>query len=67
MERILKVAVDPKFKGEVEKVLKQHNLEGCCLGAFTREQRRILVRKGREEQFPETAEDPYERILSAAL
>jgi len=61
------VAVDPKFKGEVEKVLKQHNLEGCCLGAFTREQRRILVRKGREEQFPETAEDPYERILSAAL
>ncbi|MEM3578683.1 MAG: AIR synthase-related protein [Candidatus Bathyarchaeia archaeon] len=61
------VAVDPRFQGEVEEVLKQHNLEACCLGVFTKEQKRIIVKNGKEKKFPERAEDPYERILSAAL
>lgn len=61
------VAVDPRFQGEVEKVLKQHSLEACCLGVFTKERKRIIVKNGKEERFPEKAEDPYESILSAAL
>ncbi|MEM3789245.1 MAG: AIR synthase-related protein [Candidatus Bathyarchaeia archaeon] len=60
-------AASPKAKGEVEKVLEEHNLEACFLGIFTEDKRRILVKGGKERRFPEKAEDPYERILSGAL
>ncbi|MEM0058589.1 MAG: AIR synthase-related protein [Candidatus Bathyarchaeia archaeon] len=60
-------AVNPQAKGEVEAILKNFGLEACCLGSFTKEQKRTLLKGGRAEAFPERAEDPYERILSAAL
>ncbi|MEM3770237.1 MAG: AIR synthase-related protein [Candidatus Bathyarchaeia archaeon] len=60
-------AASPKAKGEVGKVLEEHNLEACFLGIFTEDKRRILVKGGKERRFPEKTEDPYERILSGAL
>ncbi|MEM3874185.1 MAG: AIR synthase-related protein [Candidatus Bathyarchaeia archaeon] len=60
-------AISPKAKGEVEKLLEEHNLKARFLGIFTEDKRRILVKGGKERRFPEKAEDPYERILSGAL
>ena len=60
-------AVKPKAKDKVEKVLRQNNVEACFLGVFTKDKRRILLKKGKETMFPRKAEDPYERILSGKL
>ena len=57
-------AVDPEAKEKVEETLSRNGLQASFLGEFTRSKNRVLVKKKKETPFPETAEDPYSRILS---
>jgi hydrogenase expression/formation protein HypE len=44
-----------------------HKLRAGLLGTFTQTKNRVLIVEGKETSFPEEAQDPYERILSAKL
>ncbi|NWF87589.1 hypothetical protein HXY32_07275 [Candidatus Bathyarchaeota archaeon] len=63
----LLAAVSPKAKDKVLETLRQNNVDAGFLGVFTKNKRRILVKNGKEAQFPKRADDPYERILSGKL
>lgn len=56
-------AVNPKSKEKVEEVLRQNNIDAHIIGVFTKDKRRLLIKNGKETEFPEKAEDPYEKIL----
>lgn len=56
-------AVDPQSQDHAIEVLSQNNIPAKLLGSFTEEKQRILLENGKELQFPEQADDPYERIL----
>jgi hydrogenase maturation factor len=60
-------AISPEAKDKVEAELCKNGVEACFLGVFTKNKRRILVKDGKETQFPRKAEDPYDRILSGKL
>jgi len=60
-------AVSPKAKDKVARVLRQNNVEASFLGVFLKDERRILVKNGKETLFPQKANDPYERILFGKL
>ena len=56
-------AVDSQFQDHAIEVLSQNNIPAKLLGSFTEDKHRILLENGKEFQFPEQADDPYERIL----
>jgi hydrogenase maturation factor len=60
-------AISPEAKDKVAEVLRKNNVEAGFLGVFTKDKRRILMKKGKETSFPKKADDPYERILSGKL
>lgn len=60
-------AVNPKAKDKVLEILRQNNVDASFLGVFTKNKRCILVKNGKETQFPKKADDPYGRILSGKL
>lgn len=49
---------------EILKNLHNNGIEAKVLGVFTKDLKRILMRNGKEERFPQVANDPYEIILS---
>jgi len=49
---------------EILENLHKNGIEAKILGVFTKDLQRILVRNGKEERFPQKADDPYERILA---
>ena len=57
-------AVEPQATEKVKATLKQIGLTACFLGKFTENKERVLIKKGKEEHFPQVAEDPYTQILS---
>jgi hydrogenase maturation factor len=57
-------AVDPQAKTIVEETLKRSGFHASFIGKFTENQKRSLIKNKKETQFPETAEDPYSRIIS---
>jgi hydrogenase expression/formation protein HypE len=57
-------AVDPKCRGKVEEIMGKKSLKGYFLGEFTENKNRVLIKEGKENSFPEVANDPYTRILS---
>lgn len=60
-------AVDAEAKGKVQEILRQNNVEVSVLGVFTKNAHSILIKKGKETNFPKEPLDPYERILSGKL
>lgn len=60
-------AVDSQAKEHVENVLRENGLSAAFLGVFTKSKNRILVKEGKATPFPQVADDPYERILSAKV
>jgi hydrogenase maturation factor len=60
-------AVSPEAKDNVEESLRLGGVEARFLGVFTKKNRCLLVKNGRETPFPRRADDPYERILSTKL
>ncbi|MEM2912110.1 MAG: AIR synthase-related protein [Candidatus Bathyarchaeia archaeon] len=63
----LLASVSPEAKEEVEETLHKNGVEAHFIGNFTKDKRRLMVKKGEETVFPEKAEDPYERILSGKV
>jgi hydrogenase expression/formation protein HypE len=58
-------AVNAKAKEKVTAKLRQQGIKSSYIGEFTRNKSRILVKNGKETRFPEKADDPYEKIMSA--
>jgi hydrogenase expression/formation protein HypE len=57
-------AVKPNAKEKVEAALGKLGLSACFLGEFKEKPERILIRNGKETQFPLVADDPYTQLLS---
>jgi hydrogenase maturation factor len=58
-------AVNPQAKEKVLDVLSYNNIKANYIGTFTRNKKRILLKKGKEIQFPIKAKDPYQQIFSS--
>ncbi len=58
------VAVKPDAKNKVEEVLDDCGIEASVLGKFTRNPKRVMIKKGSKIPFPTEAKDPYTEILS---
>jgi len=56
-------AVEPNAKEKVQAVLNQSGFEASFVGEFTENKTRILVKKGKDEAFPQVATDPYTQII----
>jgi hydrogenase expression/formation protein HypE len=57
-------AVKPEAKEKVKITLAKRGLEAYFLGEFMENKERVLIKKGKEKQFPQVADDPYTLILS---
>jgi hydrogenase maturation factor len=57
-------AVKPEAKDEVKITLAKRGLGAYFLGEFIENKKRVLIKKGKETQFPQVADDPYTLILS---
>ncbi len=57
-------AVKPVVQEKVKAALAKNGLSACFLGEITENKERVLIRKGKETQFPPVADDPYTLILS---
>jgi hydrogenase expression/formation protein HypE len=57
-------AVKPESREKVKIVLAKSGLEAYFLGEFMENKDRILIKNGKEMQFPQVADDPYTQILS---
>lgn len=58
-------AVSPKAKSKIIRALAEQRTTVTSIGIFTKSKRRILRYKGRTEQFPLQADDPYAKIMRA--
>jgi hydrogenase maturation factor len=58
-------AVKVEALKKVKTVLSQNGLSACFLGQFTKNKGRVLIEKEKEMRFPQVANDPYDRIISA--
>ena len=57
-------AVSPKAQEKVTASLAKYGLSAYFLGEFKENQERVLIKKGKETQFPQVADDPYTLILA---
>jgi hydrogenase expression/formation protein HypE len=57
-------AIAPQAREKVKTVLEKIGLSECFLGEFTADKERMLIKKDKEVQFPQLADDPYTQILS---
>jgi hydrogenase expression/formation protein HypE len=57
-------AVKPESREKVKIVLAKSGLEAYFLGEFMENKERILIKNGKEMQFPQVTDDPYTQILS---
>jgi hydrogenase expression/formation protein HypE len=57
-------AVKPEAKEKVKITLAKRGLQAYFLGEFMESKERVLIKKGKETQFPQVADDPYTLILS---
>jgi hydrogenase expression/formation protein HypE len=60
-------AVTPKAKNEVDRILRKNQVQASIIGSFTRNPTRLLKEKQKQTCFPNSADDPYARILSGKL
>jgi hydrogenase maturation factor len=57
-------AVDSHAQEKVKAALRQSGLTAYFLGEFTENKKRIVIKLGKEESFPEVPSDPYSLIVS---
>ena len=57
-------AVEPQAQEKVKDTSKRNGFSAYFLGKFTANKERVLIRNGKETQFPQVADDPYTLILS---
>jgi hydrogenase maturation factor len=63
----LLAAISSDKTTEILKNLCKNGFEARIIGVFTKDMKRILVRNGKEERFPQIADDPYEKIFSEEM
>ncbi len=63
----LLAALDAKAKEATQKRLQEIGVVARIVGVFTESPDRLLVKKGKETDFPREAMDPYNRILSGKV
>jgi len=57
-------AVNPEDKSKVEEALRRNGVPASFIGNFTKNKTRILARSDGNSAFPQTADDPYSKIMS---
>jgi hydrogenase maturation factor len=57
-------AVKPDAQEKVKAALEMSGLSAYFLGKFTENKERVIIKRGKEDPFPQIAEDPYTQILS---
>jgi hydrogenase expression/formation protein HypE len=57
-------SVKPDAKEKVKATLTKMGLEACFIGEFMENKEKVLIKKGKETEFPQVADDPYTLILS---
>jgi hydrogenase expression/formation protein HypE len=58
-------AVKPVVQEKVKTALAKNELSAYFIGEITENKERVLIRNGKETQFPLVADDPYTLIVSA--
>jgi hydrogenase expression/formation protein HypE len=58
-------AIAPQAQEKVKDALEKIGLLAYFLGKFTTDIERMLIKKDKEVQFPQVADDPYSKILSS--
>ncbi len=57
-------AVDPKDRDKVQQKLQSSRIDSAFVGFFTKQGKRVLSMEGKDQVFPQVADDPYAKILS---
>ncbi len=57
-------AVDPRDKDGVLEKLRSAGVSASFVGFFTADTKRTMTKKGKDQVFPQAADDPYAKILS---
>jgi hydrogenase maturation factor len=60
-------AVDVQAKDKVQETLRKIGIASSFVGNFTESKRRLLVKNKKSLNFPQVADDPYSKILSAPV
>jgi len=60
-------SIDPQIKNEIIEKLKAEGIEATIIGNFTKQKKRVLIKKGKSLAFPKTADDPYELVMSGTV
>jgi len=60
-------AVDAKAKDKVKEILRRIGFSARFLGNFTKNKERLLIKNKKDLNFPQVADDPYNRILSSQV
>ncbi len=60
-------AASPETSDRVVLTLGKMGLKAKVIGVFTKERRKNLIENGKQIEFPQSFNDPYERILSGRL
>jgi hydrogenase expression/formation protein HypE len=60
-------AVNPQAKAKVEEALRKTGVSANFVGTFTKNRARVLAKSDGNTTFPQTACDPYSKILSLQL
>jgi|SRR3972149_2151614 len=58
-------AVDAQAKNKVQETLRKIGISSSFVGNFTESKGRLLVKNKKSLNFPQVADDPYSKILSA--
>ncbi len=60
-------AVDPNAQTQTTQALAELDLNTTVIGKLTKTPKRTIVKGGKKEPFPQTAEDPYAKIMATKL
>ncbi len=59
----LLAAANPKNQEKILQTLREHGIEACSLGIFTKSKKRLIQHGKKRMAFPRNAEDPYAKIM----
>lgn len=58
-------AVTPEAKNKVTAILQKLGLKAYFIGEYTENTKRVMIREGVEEAYPDEADDPYTAIMTS--
>ncbi len=57
-------AIDPNAQTQTAQALAEQGLNATVIGKLTKTPQRTITKKGKKEPFPQTAEDPYAKMMA---